>query len=116
MERKIINLWCRRCRQDWHILADRHWKNSVFPDVWEAPCPTCGTEMIRLVNDARNDVYYRFSKQVKLERRKFADDILQMGDPRFDLLYPQHKKEREEKARQLEIEKFNEKNRNLHNI
>lgn len=106
MERKIILFWCDRCKQDWDLIAERHWKSSLFPDVWGAKCPDCKLEMIRLIDDAQNDPYFRLSKKVRLERRKFADYLVQMGDPKFDLLYPQHKKEREEKALQAEREKF----------
>lgn len=106
MERKVINFWCRVCRQDWHIIAMRRWLSSLFPDVWEAKCPDCSTRMVRLVNDAKNDPYFRQSKRVIMERRLYADDLVQMGDPRFDLLYPQHKKEREEKAREAELAKL----------
>lgn len=106
MERKIIKFWCDKCRQDWNIIAIRRWLSTLFPDVWEAKCPECKRMMIRLVNDAANDPYFRRSKLTYLERKKFADDLIQMGDPRFDFLYPQHKKEREEKERQAEKDKF----------
>lgn len=98
MERKVVNFWCDVCRQDWKLVGIRHWLSSLFPDIWDTKCPDCGRRMVRLVNDASNDTYFRVSRQVKLERRMFADDLVQMGDPRFDFLYPQHKKEREEKA------------------
>ena len=95
MEPKIITFWCRRCRQDWKLLAERRWKNSIFGEIWSAKCGECGTEMVRLIDDAMNDPYFRLSKKVKGERRKYEFDLIQMDDPRFDLLYPQYKKERE---------------------
>lgn len=106
MERKIIDFWCRRCRQDWHILGVRRWLSSLFPDGWHARCPECNTGMVRLIGEPQSDPYFRLSRKVVLERRKLVDDLVQMGDPRFDFLYPQHKREREEKARQAEKDKF----------
>lgn len=96
-EEKIIYFWCHRCRLDWKLLAQRGSKNSVFPDVWIAKCPECKVEMIRLINDATNDVYFHLSKKTRVDTKKRADELIQMDDPRFDILYPQHKREREEK-------------------
>lgn len=101
MEPKVITFWCRRCKQDWKLIARRRWKNSLFGWVWSAKCDECGREMVRLINDAMYDPYFRLSKKVKGERRKYELDLIQMDDPRFDLLYPQHKKEREAKEEEM---------------
>src|SRR3990167_8823238 len=97
MERKIITFWCHRCRIDWKLIARRRWRNSLFGWVWSAKCDECNREMVRLIDDAVHDPYFRLSKKVKGERKKYEFDLIQMGDPRFDMLYPQHKKEREQR-------------------
>lgn len=54
--------------------------------------------MCRLINDAPNDPYYRRSTKTRADVRKYADDLVQPGDPRFDILYPEHKRKREAEA------------------
>ncbi len=100
MDAKIITFWCQHCKQDWKIIARRRWKNSVFGVVWSAKCGECGREMVRPIGNSMFDPYFRLSKKVKGERRKYEFDLIQMNDPRFDLLYPQHKLERERKERE----------------
>lgn len=108
MERKIINFWCNRCRIDWKVIAVRKYKNHIYPDVWEAQCESCGGSMIRLVNDAKRDPYFRLSRKAQVERKKYAKDLIDMNNPMFDVLYPQYKKERMEREKQEELEKWKE--------
>ncbi len=66
--------------------------------------------MVRLVNDAMHDPYFRLSKIKRVERRKYAKDLLQPGDEGFDLLYPQHKKQQLEAEDKQERESWKSKN------
>lgn len=105
----IITFWCRWCRLDWKLLARKIYKNRELGEVWSAKCAECGTEMVRLINDAHNDPYFRVSRERQTDLRRFADDLLQQDDPRFDILYPQHKKEREEREAKTEKEAWEKK-------
>lgn len=106
VEQKIIAHWCRNCRLDWKVISKRHWINTIFGEVWVARCGDCGRRMIRLINDARNDPYYRLSTKTRRDVRIYADDLIQPDDPRFDVLYPHIKREREEKAEKLAKENY----------
>lgn len=111
-KRIVINFWCRKCRIDWKVIAKKYWLNTVFGEVWAAKCDECGKLMVRLINDAPNDPYFRLSFKVKAERIKYANDVLQPNDPNFDILYPQHKRERlarEEKQQREAWEKSHER-------
>lgn len=97
MERKLIYFYCRRDREDFDLVATQKYKNSVVGTVWFAPCPKCGRELIRLLGDKANlDPYFRLSRRVHADRVKYANDLLQPGDPGFDLLYPNFKKQQNE--------------------
>ncbi len=106
VDKKIITFWCDSCRLDWKVLAERHYKNAVLGEVWMAKCGECGEEMIRLINDAKNDPYFRKSKKVQMDIRKYMKDLIQVDDPRFDILYPHIKAEREEKQARKDRESW----------
>ncbi len=91
-----IKFWCRHCKQDWELLAVRGKRNNDRPDAWLAKCPECSLVMMRPIGDPMNDDYFRLSKVVRSERRLYEDFLLQPGDARFDKLYPQHKKQKED--------------------
>lgn len=95
------NFWCQKCRKDWTLVAMKKTKSSYIGEVLVARCPDCKMELVRFMNNP-NDPYYRLSKRLKVERKKYAKDLLQVGDPGFDLLYPQHKKKREAYYENLE--------------
>lgn len=65
--------------------------------------------LVRLINDAPNDPYHRQSRMEKILRRKYADDIIQPNNPRFDLLYPQLRREEIERAEKEEKEKWHQR-------
>lgn len=97
-ERKVITFWCHRCREDGKLAATRGYRSADAPDCWVAACPQCRTDLVRLANAAALDPYFRVSREVRAARRRHADSLLQLGDARFDLLHPEHKREREAKA------------------
>lgn len=73
---------------------------------WTAKCPDCKRKLVRLQDvNARHDPYFRKSKFIKGSLRRNSDYLLQPGDPRFDLLYPQHARAEAERleAKQKEI-------------
>ena len=91
----LIYFWCRYCRHDIKLVGERGKGNSSWgEEVWRAKCPKCKRTLRRGINNPY-EPYYRLSLQVRRDRKRFADDLLQPGDPRFDLLYPQHKKKKE---------------------
>jgi hypothetical protein len=96
-----IYFWCKRCRKDWERIGVRRIKSSHVGEVWTARCPDCKWEMVRLINNPF-DPFYRVSVKIRRERKIYAKDLLQPGDPGFDILYPQHKKQREAYYKNLE--------------
>lgn len=101
MEMKFINFYCQPCRNDWQLQAVKRWLNSNVGDAWQSRCPYCHRKLVRLRDvEAGRDPYFRKSRFVKMQLRKHVDNLVQPGDPRFDLLYPQHKREREEREEQ----------------
>jgi hypothetical protein len=103
-----IYFWCRKCRKDFELIGIKKVKSSRVGEVWTAKCPECKRELVRLINNPK-DPYYRLSAKVRIERKKYAKDLLQIGDPGFDTLYPQHKKKREEYYKNLEEQKWKKK-------
>lgn len=101
-EHKIIAFWCLDCRIDWKLIAEKRWKNSILGEVWVAECEECGHDMVRLINDAPNDPYFRLSANTQYEVKKYAEYLIQPGHPDFDKLYPWHKKDFEKKKEEEE--------------
>lgn len=101
----VITFWCQYCHLDWKLVAVRQFRNSILGTGWMARCPECDRNLFRLINDAANDPYYRRSKNTRADRRRYARDLLQPGDPMFDIIYPQMKREKEEKEAREEAKK-----------
>lgn len=105
-----INFWCARCRKDWALTAEKVWLNSAVKEAWIAHCPDCSRRLVRLRDVmAMHDPYFRQSRFIKASMRKHIDSLVQIGDSRFDMLYPQHKKQREEFYENEERKKYDEK-------
>lgn len=95
-EAKRINFYCSYCREDWHLIAYLYWLNSEVGEAWQAHCPSCEKKLVRLRDVlSSQDPYFRKSRYTKMQVRKHQDNLLQPGDPRFNLLYPEHKKKQE---------------------
>lgn len=101
----IIGFWCSKCSKDFELIAKQYRKNSYVGEVWTAKCPDCEAVMTRLINNPF-DPYYRVSKERQADRKRYAKYLLQPGDPNFDILYPQHKKQREEYAEKEAKKKY----------
>lgn len=93
------------------LVATRRYKNKSLGETWNAQCPVCKKWLVRLINDAMNDPYFRLSRKVRGDRKKYANDLLQPGDPGFDLLYPHHKKERERKEEEEAKKQWEQENK-----
>lgn len=90
----ITDFWCDKCRLDWRLRAEKIKRGKRL--FWVCRCPKCRSEMLRYADDPRGDPYYQNSERMKREARKYARDLLQPDDPLFDVVYPWHKKQREE--------------------
>ena len=88
--------WCQGCRKDVMCISRRRFLNKKVGEAWNAKCPHCGKHLVRLIGISP-DPYHKYSKKIRQDRMKHKKDILQIGDPGFDVLYPQHKREKEEK-------------------
>jgi hypothetical protein len=110
-EIKVIYFWCNHCKIDLKLPAHRRIKNKDTGMVWYVRCPSCRRELIRMYNNARIDPYFLYSEKVKSDRLRFAKDLIQMNDTRFDLLYPHIKRERDEKAEKKARQEWERKNK-----
>lgn len=99
------DFWCRTCDIDVTLNTVTVWKNDLLKNVWLAHCPSCSNELLRYQGDLLSkDPYFRLSRKVALLRFKHQKDTLQPNDPWFDIIYPQHKREKEEKLLKKEKE------------
>ena len=99
---KNIHFWCTRCRKDFGLPSFQRFVNTVIGMAWTAPCPDCNKCLYRLRDVmAGEDPYFRLSKYMRAQVMKHRDHLVQFGDPRFDLLYPEHAKKL---AREQDIE------------
>lgn len=98
MEAKVVHFWCNCCRKDFALLSQKRFVNSVIEEAWTSQCPECSKTLYRLRDVmAGQDPYFRVSRYIRSQLMKHQDYLVQPGDPRFALLYPEHaKKKREE--------------------
>lgn len=102
---QIVNFWSKRKREDVSLPAELVWLNSRVGEVWMAEYE--GERLIRLRDEhAMLDPYFRLSSLVKQQLREFRKDVTQQQDSDFDTLYPQHKKEREQKLADNEYQSW----------
>lgn len=109
METKLIDFWCVKCRKDFRLVSQKRFVNSVINESWTARCPECAKTLYRLSdNQAGQDPYFRLSRYMRSQVRKHQDNLLQVNDPRFNLLYPEHAKKIAEQEDQKERKSFEE--------
>lgn len=94
---KAVHFWCTECRKDFGLPSGLRFVNSVIGDAWTAQCPECSKTLYRLRSEmAGEDPYFRLSKYMRSQVMKHQDHLVQRGDPRFNLLYPEHAKKQAE--------------------
>lgn len=88
---KLIDFYCVPCRKDFRLASFLVVLNSMVGMGWRADCPDCGKKLVRLQDvNARHDPYFRKSRYIKASIRRNQDALVQVNDPRFNYLYPQH--------------------------
>lgn len=97
---KIISFWCNHCEKDFEKMA-REILEEDDKVRWFTEHPEC-RRMCYRYRDVASDPYYKRSKKIQYEARKYARDLIQPNHPDFDRLYPQHKKEKEQKLMEEE--------------
>jgi ssDNA-binding Zn-finger/Zn-ribbon topoisomerase 1 len=103
------NFWCDECHEDRQdLIAERAGK--VGEEVWKTRCPKCGITLIRHISNARRDPYWKRSKMVQEDARRYWKDLLQPNDPRYSTYYGNPDKAFIEKAEKEERERW-EKNK-----
>lgn len=105
-----IDFWCEHCQNDITLPAFKRYKNKYVGVVWIAVCPKCRYEVIRFTENQPLDPYYQRSRKIQMSVRKYARDLIQPDHPDFDRIYPQHKKEKEEKLQAEERKKWEQQN------
>jgi len=116
----LLDFYCKKCDLDQRLigfkngyskrLAER-FRLSCTPQWFENICKKCHGKVIRYITQKLLDPYFSQSKKLRYERKLFDKDLVQPGDPRFAVLYPQqHKKMREERegSEQTIIKEHNE--------
>ena len=109
MEIKAVHFWCTRCRKDFGLPSEMRFVNSVIGDAWTAQCPECDKCLYRLRSElAGQDPYFRLSKYMRSQVMKHQDHLVQINDPRFNLLYPEHAKKQAAEEEYEERKTFEE--------
>lgn len=87
--------WCDRCNQDFETLAVKQcftWNNELCAKYVAQGKHTknseeCNRVCIRHITDVSTDPFFRHSKLIRDQQRKYAKDLLQPGDVGFKTLY-----------------------------
>jgi len=90
---KLTEFFCSKHQLDFTTLAYK--QVSGDKAVYKADCPKCSCEpnysftkrCERYITDRFKDPYYNESLLIRKQRFDARDDLLQPGDPRFNLLY-----------------------------
>jgi hypothetical protein len=107
MEIKNVHFWCTTDRADYALPAILRPVNSRIGEAWCATCPDCDKTLYRLkAENAKEDPYFRQSKYMTRQVRKHRDALMQPGDKNFNLLNPQHEKQRLERENDFERKTF----------
>lgn len=97
----IIAFYCKECGLDQELEACI----STFyggGKKFVAKCKKCKDELFRLIDEKENDPYFYLSKNVIINRNKFAKDILQPTDKAFKLYYRKEYEKIEKKREEYE--------------
>jgi hypothetical protein len=82
-----IDIWCDECKQDYQAVGIK--KVQGDNAVYKTYCPN-NHIVLRRINKKHLDSYFRKSKKVQVELRKYADDLLQEGEDGYWSKYGRH--------------------------
>ena len=101
----IHSFWCDKCKKDFDSPA--HKAGNSYAQWWETKCPK-GHKSLRYITDRLSDPYFHKSAKLREQRKMFAKDLIQPGDPGYKTAYPEQARkmeEEEEKAYTSEIDR-----------
>jgi len=87
--KKPFVFWCNDCKLDFGAVAFKYeWTYNRVPYArYESKCKDCNKRVIRYITDKQWDPWFWRSKNNEIQRKKYAKDMLQPGDPGFTTLY-----------------------------
>ncbi len=81
--------WCNSCQKDFEARGvKRIGYADIWPVAWYKAMCLCGKESIKRITDKSKDLYYFRSKIIKRQRGEYSNDLIDMTDPLFKVLYP----------------------------
>jgi len=110
MTNLLVDFYCRSCELD---QTKKSFKMSNQWVSWHySRCSECSGDMVRYIEDVKNDPYHYYSKKAKYEREKYRKDLIQPGQSGYQTLYGKQYKELETQRESREnTHKTNKKGR-----
>ena len=96
--------WCRTCEADSSFVGTlitnqygldssgkpymtSEWGNQKARGIWVGRCSGCGSQVHRMGTHKSWDDYYRRSNNLRADRIRYAQDILQPSDEGYKMIY-----------------------------
>ena len=98
----MVSFYCKNCKLDQNLEAEK--VNNSLAEFFRARCGKCGNRLVRYISEKHLDPYYRESRKIKVERGRFANDLIQPGEAGFKMFYKKQYDELEEKKEKYEKE------------
>jgi len=83
----MISFYCKKCELDQDL--QEFVNQNQFGEWYQAKCKKCKGKVIRYITEKNVDPYFRDSKKLNMERKKYSEYFLQYGEQGFALKYPQ---------------------------
>ena len=80
----MISFWCKKCKKD--VDAPAYKKTVLGSDYFQGKC-VFGSRVIRFITNPSEDPYYFQSKRVRIQRERYAKDLIQPGEDGFQTFY-----------------------------
>ena len=98
MSKVVVSFWCDKCKEDFdNEVALR---DNGLAKWFETRCRKCGEKSIRYADFPKKDPYFHKSLKIKRMFHEFSKDLIQPGDPRYQIFYKKQYDELE-KSREL---------------
>ena len=82
-----MDFWCDKCQEDIKAPAHKSWSHFYCTGSWLSFCATCGSVLVRYINDKAHDPYYERSRKIAIMRAEGEADMLRPDQYGFRTLY-----------------------------
>ena len=84
---KMVDFYCKRCDKDMKLLGRKRFTTYMGGRAWYETDCKCGSKLMRRINDKKFDPYFRESKRLREDRRRYWRELLQKDDIRYKRVY-----------------------------